>query len=75
MDCRYCEQLDINTIERGAACKFGLRPETCGRFKLAECYKVLVEEEAKSGCEYGTYCDGEDKVFYPTAGLRSRSLE
>ncbi len=39
MDCRYCEHLDINNlIDRGAACKFGLRPETCGRFKLAECF-------------------------------------
>ncbi len=28
-------------------------------------YKVLVEKEARSGCEYGTYCDGDDRVFYP----------
>ena len=49
MDCRFCEHLDINTIDRGATCKFRLRPETCGRFELAECYKALVEEEARQG--------------------------
>lgn len=75
MDCRYCEHLDINTIEGGATCKFRLQPETCGRFELAECYKALVKEEARQGCEYGTYCDGEDKVFYPSVGLKSRRLE
>jgi len=63
--CRDCENLDINTIDRGAGCKLRLRPETCGRFELAKCYKALVEKEAKLGCEYGTYCDGEDRVFYP----------
>lgn len=65
MDCRYCEHLDINTIDRGATCKFRLRPETCERFELAECYKALLEEEARLGCEYGTYSAGEDRVFYP----------
>ncbi len=65
MDCRECEHLDINTIDRGATCKFGLQPETCGRFELAECYKAQVGEEARLGCEYGTYSDGEDRVFYP----------
>ena len=65
MDCRYCEHLDINTTEGAATCKFRLRPETCGRFELAECYKELVKKEARLGCEYGTYCDGGDRVFYP----------
>lgn len=65
MDCRYCEFLDINTIDRGAACRFGLPPETCGRFELAQCYKDMVEKEARLGCEYGTYSDGRDRVFYP----------
>jgi len=64
MECRFCENLDINIIDRGSTCKFRLRPETCGRFELAECYKALVEEEARLGCEYGTYCDGKDRVFY-----------
>jgi len=69
MDCRDCEHLNINTIERGAACKFGLRPETCGRFELADCLKAMVDKEAQLGCEYGTYCAGEDKVFYPSGVL------
>ena len=27
--------------------------------------EATVEKEARQGCEYGTYCDGEDKIFYP----------
>lgn len=27
--------------------------------------EALIDEEAKQGCEYDTYADGEDKVFYP----------
>lgn len=27
--------------------------------------EALVDKEAKQGCEYGTYANGEDKVFYP----------
>lgn len=65
MECRYCESLDINTIDRGAACKFGLHPDTCGKFELAECFKAAVDKEAELGCEYGTYSDGDDRVFYP----------
>lgn len=65
MNCRYCNHLDINTIDRGAGCKFGLVPETCGRFELAECHIAMVEKEARMGCDYGTYSDGEDRIFYP----------
>ena len=65
MECRHCEHLDINTVDRGAGCKFGLQPETCGKFELAKCFKATVEKEARLGCEYGTYSDGEDKIFYP----------
>lgn len=30
--------------------------------------EALIDEEAKQGCEYGTYADGEDKVFTPKGG-------
>lgn len=32
--------------------------------------KAIVEEEERNGCEYGTYCNGEDKIFYPKEDKR-----
>jgi hypothetical protein len=40
--CRYCENLtDLNKAREKyvGGCKFGLKPETCGKFELARCYE------------------------------------
>jgi len=40
--CRYCENLVALNKPRQkyiGGCKFGLRPEACGKFKLAKCYE------------------------------------
>jgi len=40
--CRYCENLVALNKPREkyiGGCKFGLRPETCGKFELAKCYE------------------------------------
>jgi hypothetical protein len=40
--CRYCENLVALNNPREkyvGGCKFGLRPETCGKFELAKCYE------------------------------------
>jgi len=41
-DCRWCENLvDINSPRTKwvGGCRFGLRPDTCGKFELAKCYE------------------------------------
>ena len=41
-DCRYCEHLkEANPPWEKyiGKCKFGLRPDSCGRFELAKCYE------------------------------------
>jgi len=48
--CRYCENLVALNKPREkyiGGCKFGLRPETCGKFELAKCYEGHDPREPK----------------------------
>jgi len=40
--CRYCEHLKDMSRPREkyiGGCKYGLHPESCGKFELAHCYQ------------------------------------